>query len=115
MATFGLLRGYIKMRAGVSDHFQFIALSEAHRELWNQINANEYKLGYDPVEYTKPGTPCLCDMELLSDYAYGQWVMRYERIHIDRASGSEEVISDQSTDSGETVAVEPNPLDEPFV
>ena len=67
MKTFGSLKDMVLRKAGVRDHFKFNEISEAHRAFWEKLNRIEYDRGYVAGEYEKPGTPALCDMELLSE------------------------------------------------
>ena len=74
MKTFGELKKEVLRLSGSSDHFQFIQTSQAYREFWKKMNKVEYELGYVHGEYEKPGTPALCEMELLSETEYLKWI-----------------------------------------
>lgn len=80
MATFGQLKDEMLQEAGVSSHFQFIELSDRHRQLWEEMNSAEYHRGYNHEEYQKPGSPQLRDMELLDDAEYQQWMERFRAL-----------------------------------
>lgn len=79
MATFGELRRTIFREAGVRDHMQFIALGKEYFEFHREINAVEFKLGYSP-EYIQSVTPEMCDMNLLSDQDFADWLERFRAI-----------------------------------
>lgn len=75
MATFGTVRAQVLAKAKVRNHFEYLQLGSAHAAFWERINAVEYARGYTP-EYLKPGTPGLCDMDLLTDAELLDWVSR---------------------------------------
>ncbi|OGZ96908.1 MAG: hypothetical protein A3I44_01085 [Candidatus Sungbacteria bacterium RIFCSPLOWO2_02_FULL_51_17] len=81
MPTFGDLRLRIIRRSRAKDHFEFIALSDVHRDFWNKMNAVEYRRGYRPGEYERPGSPALCEMELLTKEEMRGWMEEFESFH----------------------------------
>ena len=82
MTTFRELRMVVLERAGtLNDHFAFRRLSLAHAAYWDKINAVEFERGYDHEKYIKPGSPSLCDMDLLTPEEFEVWVAELELIH----------------------------------
>ncbi len=80
MATFGELREVVFKEAGVRNHFEFMELSPAHREFHREINAAEFKLGYSAEEYLKANSLALCEMDLLSEAHFADWLERFRAI-----------------------------------
>ncbi len=80
MATFGDLKNLVLKRAGTSNHFDFIEISEAHRDFWDKLNTIEFDRGYVPGEYEKSGTPALRQMDLLTDEEFQALVKEYEAL-----------------------------------
>lgn len=76
MATFGQLRSEVLKRTG-SNMFSFRKLSEEHNDFWNRMNDVEYQRGYKRGEYEQPGTPALCDMDLLSKSEFDRWLQEF--------------------------------------
>lgn len=73
--TFGELRKRAMAKNGVNDFFAFREISPAHDAFWDEMNAVEYERGYTP-DYAKPGTPALCDMDLLDPEEFQAWLAR---------------------------------------
>ncbi len=77
MPTFGELRKVILVEANTpNDHFKFIRLGENYAKFWDAINEAEYKHGYTP-DYTKPGTPALYEMNLLTEFEFKLWLEKF--------------------------------------
>lgn len=81
MHTFQELRDWVLGQAKVNSHFKLIRLSDEHRKFWDDINDIEYRRGYVPGEYEKPGTPALCDMRLLTEDELAEWKKRFKSFH----------------------------------
>jgi len=79
--TFGELRRWVLEKAKVPNHFGFNYLGESYRDYWSEMNEVESRRGYDPVEYAKPGSPALCDMKLLTEKEFMEWVQKFEAFH----------------------------------
>lgn len=81
MPTFGKLRKVVLTRSGMpNNHFRFVELSEQHREFWNRINEVEFDRGYVRGVYERLGTPALCDMDLLTDAEFQEWIKNFESL-----------------------------------
>lgn len=81
MPTFGKLRKVVLTRVGTpNDHFKFMELSPQHREFWNRINEVEFNRGYVRGVYESPGTPAFCDMDLLTDVEFQEWIKNFESL-----------------------------------
>ena len=81
MRTFGQLKVEVLAVASANDHFELIRLSAAHRNFWERMNRMEYDRGYVHEEYIKPGSPCLCDMELLDQPEYDRLLNEFKTMH----------------------------------
>ncbi len=81
MPTFGQLRRVVIKEAGTEDLFRFRGISSEHNAFWEEINAVEFKKGYVPGEYEKPGSQSLCEMELLTLWEFNEWVGKFKKIH----------------------------------
>lgn len=80
MRTYGDLKKDVLKNAGVTSHFHLHDKGAAYSNLWEEINHEEYRRGYDPVEYHKPGSKALCEMELLEQHEYDAWLARLAAI-----------------------------------
>ncbi len=77
MPTFGELRKIILEEAGTpNNHFHFGYKGKDYIAFWNAINEAEYKHGYTP-DYTKPGTPALYNMDLLTEFEFAMWLLQF--------------------------------------
>lgn len=81
MPTFEVLREYVIRKAGVKNHFEFIRLSNSHRDFWERINEIEFQRGYKREEYEKPGAPALCEMNLLTQDELESWKQDFKSFH----------------------------------
>lgn len=80
MATFGDLKDEVLERAGVKSHFDLFVISPAFKDFWEKLNRMEYDRGYVPGEYEKPGSPALCEMDLLTDEEFAKLLKELNRI-----------------------------------
>lgn len=81
MPTFGELRRVVLTRAGTpNNHFRFVELSDQHHKFWNRINEVEFDRGYVHGVYECPDTPALCDMDLLTDVEFREWIKNFESL-----------------------------------
>lgn len=81
MPTFGKLRELVHNEANTKgDHFVFRSLGKEYADFWDEVNEAEYKHGYTP-DYLNPGTPALCDMDLLTESEFNMWVEKFRSFH----------------------------------
>jgi hypothetical protein len=78
MPTFAELRKYVLRASDVKNHIAFCELSPRHRNFWEKINHVEYKRGYSE-DYLRPGSPALCEMNLLSEEELQTWIKEFEK------------------------------------
>ncbi len=79
--TFAELRKWAFEKAGVSNHIAFNKLGSDYVQYWEGINDAEFRRGYVPGEYEKPGTPALCEMRLLTEKEFAEWQRTFEFFH----------------------------------
>jgi len=85
MATFGQLRDFVMKEAKVSvggkGFFEFRCIDLAHDAFWDDMNTVEWQKGYVPGVYEKPDSLALCEMDLLTQEEFDEWVSRFREIH----------------------------------
>ena len=80
MPTFGQLRKAVLQKASVKDHYEFMRTSDEHFVFWNEMNEVEFRRGYVRGVYERSGSPALCDLELLTETEYADWLKKFEAI-----------------------------------
>ena len=64
--------------AGTTDMFKFRQMSEEHDAFWDEMNTTEFDRGHVRGEYERSSTPALCEMHLLTEQEYKEWLARFQ-------------------------------------
>ena len=82
MRTFGELKKAVLKKAGTPNNFfAFRLISGNHNSFWDEMNEEEYRRGYVRGEYEKPGSPALCEMRLLTQKEFDDYIKRFKSFH----------------------------------
>jgi len=83
VATYQSVREHLLKKAGVPSHFDFMKLDnereEICRQLWDEINHEEFRKGYKKEEHERPGTPALWQMRLLTEKELLAWLEKIDK------------------------------------
>ena len=86
MPTFGKLRETVLKEAGIKEEegiagmFRFRSMHDAYDEFWERMNTVEWQRGYRPGYYERSDTPALCQMDLLTQEEFDEWVKSFKAI-----------------------------------